>query len=66
VLYAFRPLLKLRAFEIEATPTPGLTREPLRGPDAFLLPGGERLIPKKAKPFQFVPVMALATADIDL
>jgi hypothetical protein len=37
-----------------------------RGPDAFLFPDGARLMPKKANPFQLVPVMALATAESDL
>jgi hypothetical protein len=31
-----------------------------------LLPIAARLTPKKAKPFQFVPVMAFAIAESDL
>ena len=37
-----------------------------REPAAFLLEDGVRLMPKKAYPFQLVPVMALATAESDL
>src|SRR5712691_3700796 len=37
-----------------------------RGPAAFLLEDGARLMPKKAYPFQLVPVIALATAESDL
>ena len=44
----------------------GISREFRRGPDAFLFPDGARLMPKKANPFQLVPVMALATAESDL
>jgi hypothetical protein len=54
-------------FESGAALPSGLARKLVRrGPDAFLLPGGARLTPKKANPFQLVPVMALATADSDL
>src|SRR6266849_5329276 len=37
-----------------------------RGPAAFLFEDGARLMPKKAYPFQLVPVIALATAESDL
>jgi hypothetical protein len=37
-----------------------------RGPAAFLLPNEARLMPKNAKSFQLVPVMALAMAESDL
>jgi hypothetical protein len=54
-------------FKIGLAFTSGFACEPARrGPDAFLLPDGALLIPKKANPFQLVPVMALATADSDL
>jgi hypothetical protein len=65
--YAFRPLLAGFTFEIGTVLTSGFVRELVRrGPDAFLLPDGARLMPKKANPFQLVPVMALATAESDL
>jgi hypothetical protein len=43
----------------ECPATDGLRCEPA----AFLWPKGARLIPKKAKPFQLVPVIALAIAE---
>src|SRR5882762_8643481 len=60
--YAFRPLLVDFTFETGSVLTSGVAGELVRlGPDAFLFPDGARLMPKKANPFQLVPVMALAT-----
>jgi hypothetical protein len=65
-VYAFGPLLDF-TFEPGKALTSGCARELVRrGPDAFLFPDGARLMPKKANPFQLVPVMALATAESDL
>jgi hypothetical protein len=43
-----------------------MSREFLFEPLAALLARVARLIPKKAYPFQFVPVIALAIAESDL